>query len=141
MSKQLRTAFAVQRAKAKQRGISFELDYEGWLLIWIKSGKLSQRGKKRGQYVMARFGDKGPYAAGNVKIIKVVKNLREWCVGHKHSDESKAKIGRASSLRVGWKHTEETKQKIARARLGQKPTEEARQNMRIARIEWLARHG
>jgi len=64
-------------SNAKTRGIEFELTFDEWLGIWEKSGKFSQRGKKKGQYVMARFGDIGPYAVGNVKIILCSENIQE----------------------------------------------------------------
>jgi hypothetical protein len=66
---------AVRNARA--RDIEFLLTYSEWLKIWQDSGHLSERGKKLGQYVMARFGDKGPYAVGNVRIIATTENLAE----------------------------------------------------------------
>jgi hypothetical protein len=48
-----------------------------WLDLWLKSGKWHQRGKGRGQYVMARFGDIGPYAPWNVEIKLAGENNSE----------------------------------------------------------------
>ncbi len=56
------------KRNATRRGIEFLLTFEEWLNIWTQSGKLDQRGLKRGQYVMCRNGDQGPYAVGNVYI-------------------------------------------------------------------------
>src|SRR5215472_6042820 len=61
-----RYAFVVQRADAKRRGIAFSFTFEEWLAVWQQSGKWAERGHRKGQYVMARFGDIGPYAIGNV---------------------------------------------------------------------------
>ena len=73
----LRRAFTQQVNAAGKRGIPFLLTYEQWLEIWKSSGKLSERGVRRGQYVMARHGDKGPYAADNVRICTVGENGAE----------------------------------------------------------------
>lgn len=74
----LRNAYNVQKYDAtKRRGISFELTFEEWLDIWVRSKRLQQRGNVRGKYVMARFGDQGPYAIENVRIVSVEQNSRE----------------------------------------------------------------
>lgn len=54
-----------QKMDAESRGVPFLLTFEEWLKIWVDSGHLYERGCRRGQYVMARFGDEGPYTAGN----------------------------------------------------------------------------
>lgn len=64
-----------QRKRAKQRGIDFQLTFAEFLAIW--DGRLPQRGKGSDQLCMARCGDTGPYAVGNVKIITAAENLRE----------------------------------------------------------------
>jgi hypothetical protein len=79
------------RSHAKARGISFNLTFEQWLKIWTDSGHLSERGNKAGQYVMARFQDRGAYAVGNVRIITVEENKAE----HRMSIEGRAKISAA----------------------------------------------
>jgi len=43
--------------------------------VWKDSGRIGERG--RGQYVMGRYGDKGAYEIGNVKIITAAENTRE----------------------------------------------------------------
>jgi len=53
------------------------LSYDDWLTIWTVSGRLEQRGKGIGKYVMARRGDQGPYADGNVEIIPWSQNIRD----------------------------------------------------------------
>ena len=69
--------FNAQRAQAKKRGIAFELSFTEWLSLWENSGKYQVRGQGRGKYVMARNGDTGPYAIGNVRIITNTENVKE----------------------------------------------------------------
>jgi hypothetical protein len=81
---------------AKRRGILWALSFEQWLGIWGE--RLIDRGSGRNKLCMARNGDIGPYAIGNVKIITNGQNLSEgtW------SKETKSKAhikGRASYLR------------------------------------------
>src|ERR1700691_4303747 len=66
-------------ARAKRRGIPFELTFNEWWDIWTSSGHWNERGRYRHQYVMARHGDVGPYAVGNVKIITNSENVKEVC--------------------------------------------------------------
>lgn len=77
----LKAAFNSQKANAKYRGVPFELTFEQWLGIWKKSRKLHLRGCKKGQYVMAREGDRGAYAVGNVSIILASLNCAEGKAG------------------------------------------------------------
>ena len=90
--RRLRTDFIEHRVNAKDRGIGFELTFSQWLEIWIASGKVRKRGCRRGQYVMARYGDRGPYAAGNVKIILASENIAEALRGKPRSPETRALI-------------------------------------------------
>lgn len=122
MALTLRKKFKNQRSGATWRGISFELTFEEWLNIWVDSGHLHERGPRKGQYVMARFGDKGPYAIGNVRIITVEENNAEkiwvptletrakWhdarignknCVGRKFSTETLSKLGTSQAAAWG----------------------------------------
>ena len=59
----------------------FKLTFDQWINIWVTSGQLDNRGQRTGQYCMARFGDKGAYEVGNVRIILSVDNVREACKG------------------------------------------------------------
>lgn len=76
-----RTRYKEHRIAAGKRGIPFQLTFEEWWGIWQASGKWEQRGRRKGQYVMARFGDKGPYAADNVHICTTSHNLSEGQIG------------------------------------------------------------
>jgi hypothetical protein len=70
-------AFIRQRRTARSRGIGWNLTFAEWLAIWSTSGKLALRGRNKGQYVMARLRDAGPYAIGNVEIILGADNIRQ----------------------------------------------------------------
>ena len=72
-----------QRKNAERRGISWQLTYIQWIRIWIRSGHWKERGRNRGNYCMARFGDKGPYSKLNVKICTVNENISNALVGNK----------------------------------------------------------
>lgn len=107
----IRKAFTNQRSSAKTRGVAFKLSYVQWLAIWARSGKLEKRGRKRHQYCMARIGDKGPYAVGNVKITTFKQN----CLERRFDKQTREKMGRAH---IGKKHSEETKQKMSKNNSG-----------------------
>src|SRR5580765_8503076 len=66
-----RDEFQKQARNAKKRGIPFLLTFDEWWLIWQSSQKWEQRGRRKGQYVMARFKDLGPYTVGNVRICTI----------------------------------------------------------------------
>ena len=78
-------SYAKQKFGAARRRIDFLLTFGEWLQIWVDSGHLLERGCRKGQYVMARFGDKGPYAVGNVKIVTCNVNNKEAAVGNKRA--------------------------------------------------------
>ncbi len=71
--------FRTQRDQAQRRGIAFKFTYEDWVAWWEE--KLGPdwerlRGCKRGQFVMARFGDRGSYERHNVRAIRAEENIR-----------------------------------------------------------------
>ena len=70
--------YRTQRKGAGRRGIPFLLSFEEWAALWVQSGKWHQRGSHFGQFCMARYGDTGPYALGNVRICSVEENQAEW---------------------------------------------------------------
>jgi hypothetical protein len=63
--------------RSRRRDIPFLLTFDEWWTIWQESGHWHERGAYRGQYQMARFGDKGPYAVGNVRIVTREENVAE----------------------------------------------------------------
>lgn len=82
-----------QRYNSAKRDIPFMIPLPDWLAFWIASGHYHQRGRRRGDYVMARFNDVGPYAIGNIKIVRVEDNIIEgsdW----PRTPETRAKIAR-----------------------------------------------
>jgi len=85
------TAYDAQKKQAKDRGIRFLLTFDQWSDIWEKSGRWHKRGCHRGQYVMSRPGDKGPYASWNVQIITTRQNHHEGHLGKKRGPYLSAK--------------------------------------------------
>lgn len=75
-------AYYQQCRSAGLRGIKFELTFPQWFKIWKDSGHLEDRGKAK--YVMTRFGDKGPYALGNVAIKTSSENIKEGYIFRGH---------------------------------------------------------
>lgn len=153
--------FTDQRSVRTNDGFEWRLTYNEWCDIWEASGKWNLRGKHRGQYVMARIGDVGPYAVGNVEIITHSQNIKDaftnGCHDNKpskpHSAETKRKMSETRKGRVkseehrrnlseshlGKLHdpmAKETKLKISKALKGMPKSEEAKANMRAA---WLLR--
>lgn len=72
-----KTAYMKHRQDAKMRGVPWLITFEEWWSVWDASGKWPERGHCSGQYVMARYGDRGPYAVGNVRIITCNENVAE----------------------------------------------------------------
>jgi hypothetical protein len=74
-------AYRRQRNNADRRGIAWLFTFATWLAVWRESGLLHMRGRRKGQYVMARFGDVGPYAPHNVCIKPAEENVSEAQTG------------------------------------------------------------
>lgn len=60
-------------ASAKHRGIVVRMSFDDWWSIWAPHWDR----RERDRLVMARNGDVGPYAPGNVRIITSADNVRE----------------------------------------------------------------
>lgn len=77
------SAYANQKRACKNRvdllgnPIEMKLTFEEWVQIWVNSGHLEERGKKRGQYCMSRVNDTGHYESGNVFIQLHSQNVRD----------------------------------------------------------------
>jgi hypothetical protein len=54
--------------------ILFKLTFNEWLDIWIASGHLKDRGRRKHQYCMSRKNDYGNYEVGNVEIVQNTEN-------------------------------------------------------------------
>ena len=117
----LKRAYQAAKDNAKTRGIEFFMTFEEWTSIWERSGYLKKRGRGRGQYVMARFGDTGAYAIGNVKIITGRKNIQEWQpTTTQKANHRNGLLGNKNKL--GKKESAETRAKKRLAHLGAPPT-------------------
>ena len=90
-------AFYQHKADASNRRIEWLLTFDDWLKVWQDSGLLDQRGSRKGQYCVARFGDTGPYAVWNVKIILHSDNVSEGQKGKAKSEETKQKMRKPKS--------------------------------------------
>lgn len=62
---------------AGYRGISFQMTFEEWWNWWQVDGRWENRGNKKGQFVMARRGDQGPYRLDNVYCATTSQNTLE----------------------------------------------------------------
>ena len=111
--------YKAQRHGARQRDIGFELSFSQWLRIWKNSGQLHNRGAKRGQYVMARYRDRGPYKVGNVKIITAEANGSEKRHTAAHKEKMRL-LMLGNSYGLGVKLSKETRAKMSRSRMGRK---------------------
>jgi hypothetical protein len=73
------TEYHNHKARSKRRGIDFEFSYDEWMLWWGED--ITNRGRKKGQLVMARNGDVGSYHPDNVHKAKVEENVCERFTG------------------------------------------------------------
>jgi hypothetical protein len=103
-----RKAYHTQKSHALNRKdrngdpIEWLFTFDEWIDLWLKSGKWSQRGNRRGQYVMARIGDVGPYAPWNVEIKLHSENTIEGHKGKTISEEHRKKLREANKGRIPW---------------------------------------
>jgi len=119
--------FRQHKENSRKRGIPFIFTFEEWIKVWLESGHWNERGRRRGQYVMSRFGDKGPYTINNVEIILTDDNL-----SIKLSDKSRLLRSikmKGNKHTLGFKHSTETKYKLSEGRKGRKLSNETRAKM------------
>lgn len=64
-----------QKDNARMRGVPFELTFEEWWDIWVRSGHWFERGNRKGKFMMCRVSDYGAYRVGNVYIAKLEQNV------------------------------------------------------------------
>ena len=65
-----RQNYASQKCTSKKRDIEFKFTFDEWIEWWknaLGPEWRTMRGRERGQYVMARKGDDGPYSPENVE--------------------------------------------------------------------------
>lgn len=73
-------AYQRHKGRAKKQNKGWFFTFEEWVAWWeIQLGPnwRNLRGKRRGQYVMARFGDKGPYHPDNIECITCGQNIKD----------------------------------------------------------------
>lgn len=90
--------YITQRANARARGIAWEFTLADWWALWQASGRWGERG--RGRYVMARYGDVGPYSPTNVHIITSSENVKEAVVNHARRGHQWGAARRAGNARA-----------------------------------------
>lgn len=158
--KQPRVSFEAHRRDAAERGIAFLLSFDQWWALWEQSGHWHERGRERGKYCMARFGDCGAYEQGNVRIVTSGENHAEYkCSAETRARISAARRGRRCSAKTRAKisaaarrrgppsvatraklsaagrrrrHTAAAREKIGIASTGRRPSAAARAKMSIA---------
>ena len=86
--------YADAKCCAKNRNIDWLFTFETWYKWWLDTGHYHERGCKRGQYVMSRYKDEGPYSIENVFCQTQEANAREGHLGKKEKDTSKFKRGK-----------------------------------------------
>ncbi len=125
----MRYAFHIQKFTSGKRGIAFELTFEEWWDIWNRSGKWEQRGRCKGQYCMARFGDTGSYSVDNVRIITVKENQNEYHLGRPLSEEHKKKVSESQKGKI---IPADQRAKMSKWHTGKKLSDEHRTKISIA---------
>lgn len=68
-------AYKAHEHNAKRRGIPFLFTPRQWWDWWNIAGRWENRGRKTGQYVMARKDDIGPYSIDNVFCATAFGNI------------------------------------------------------------------
>ena len=126
--------YNIQKHHAGKRGIDWQFTYEEWLAWW--GDDIVNRGRNKGQLVMARNGDTGPYHPDNCVKKTCSENASEACLGKPahnkgkpHSEETKIKMRISSPKR---KLTEEQKENNRRLHTGKKRSEETKQKLKDA---------
>lgn len=142
--KRAKDKYRSAKKHSRERGILFLLTFEQWIKIWLDSGHWEERGRGFDKFCMARYGDKGPYAIGNVKIITNQENGEEQIF----TDETRKKMSNAG---LGRKFTLEHRKNLGlaqigntkwRGNIGRKNSEEVKEKMSQARFRFLGRcHG
>lgn len=82
--------YSEQKGNAGRRGIAWKFSLKSWWELWKASGKWEHRGRCSGQYVMARFGDVGPYSPDNVEIVLASKNVSDGRANHPEVDAARS---------------------------------------------------
>lgn len=86
-----------QMDAAKARAIPWQMTFPVWVQLWVASGRWEERGTRKGQYVMARHGDEGPYHPENVSIQLGRENIK-FAMTHAVWSQAATRLGRGK----GW---------------------------------------
>lgn len=119
-----RKRYIEHKWNARHRDIPFKLTFEEWCFIWRESGKWDQRGSDKGQYVMARPGDRGAYELANVIICLAENNRAERNQNYSMKGEKNPAYGKDYWATVSKREQEKRKATISKKLLG-KPKGEA----------------
>lgn len=111
MKPDLMTAYSNQRGRAKNRGIDWEFTFDTWLSWWESTGKLSQRGRHVGGYIMCRVNDTGPYSPSNAYCGTYSDNMKDMLSlgtrkGWQMSDDHRARIAKLAGKAGGKRFAE-----------------------------------
>jgi len=109
---------------ANKRGIDFHFTYEEWIQWW--GDDILKRGHCKGNLVMSRYGDVGPYHPDNVFKNTQEQNISDGHKGKTLSEETKAKMSAARKGRPGKPQSEETKAKKSAALKGRPRSDETK---------------
>src|SRR6202012_129392 len=77
VTRRLERRYLNQKASSKYRGVEFRLTFEQWRDWWLATGRVDERGKLVGQWVMARRFDSGAYELGNIECKRAEDNVTE----------------------------------------------------------------
>lgn len=100
---------AIGNAKNRKTGaVPWELTFEEWAAVWWDSGHWFDRGPKKHQFCMGRFGDEGPYKLGNIKIITMDENRIE-----QNSNKPKRELA-SKKMSVTKKNTPELIERVSK---------------------------
>lgn len=122
----------MQTPKQAFEAAKFHFSFDEWVLWWEKElgpDWLQKRGRRQGQFCMARFRDFGPYEIGNVKCVTSSQNASERSVEavalaartRIWTQEMRLKKSlqmRGNKNKLGKIEGKETREKKRRARLG-----------------------
>jgi hypothetical protein len=97
MLKPYNNEFHSHKSRAKWRGIEFEFTYDTWIEWW--GDDITKRGSKKGQLVMARKGDQGPYHPDNVFKLTQEENASMGHKGKIVSEQTREKMSIAQQKR------------------------------------------
>jgi hypothetical protein len=129
-----------QKSTSLSRGVEFLLTFEEWWDIWQTSGKWELRGRRRGQYVMARFGDRGPYERSNIRICLVEENIGESNQNCDNPTEQRSAVMKAWWASASKKKRAAISHALSVNNGSHRPEVRAKQSA-AAKIVWARRRG